>query len=54
MGVFAHQHEAQAHDDFALAVGRHGAAADFGADRHVGHVADANRHAIFGRDRRCL
>ena len=43
MRVLAHQHEAQAQDDFAFAVGRDGAAADLGADRHVGHVADANR-----------
>ena len=40
MRVFAHQHEAQAHHDFAFAVGGDGTAADFRADGHVGHVAD--------------
>ena len=39
VAVLAHQHEAQAQHHFALAVGRDGPAADFVADRHVGHVA---------------
>ena len=47
-GVLAHEHEAQAQHDFALAVGRDGAAADFVADLHVGHVANANGHALLG------
>ncbi len=48
VAVFAHQHEAQAEHDFALAVGRDGAAADLVADRHVGHVGDADGHAFLG------
>ena len=39
MAVLAHEHEAQAEHDLALAVGGDGAAADFVADLHVGHVA---------------
>ena len=50
MAVLAHQHEAQAEDDFALAVGRDRAAADLVADLDVGHVADLDRHAVLGGD----
>ena len=50
VGVLAHQHEAQAEHDFALAVGRDRAAANLRADRHLGHVAHANRHAVVGGD----
>ena len=39
MAVLAHQHEAQAQHDFALAVGGDRAAANLVADRHLGHVA---------------
>ena len=39
VAVFAHQHEAQAQHDFALAVGGDCAAADLVADVDFGHVA---------------
>ena len=45
VAVLAHQHEAEAEHDLALAVGGDRAAADLVADRHVGDVADADRHA---------
>ena len=50
MAVLAHEHEAEAEHDFALAVGRDRAAADLVADRDLGHVADADRHAVLGGD----
>ena len=50
VAVFAHQHEAEAQHDFALAVGGDGTAAQLVADGDVGHVADANRHALVGGD----
>ena len=42
--AFEHQHDAG--DGFALAVGRHRALAQLRADLHVGHVADVNRRVI--------
>ena len=43
------EHEAEAEDDLALAVGGDAAAADLVADGDLGHVADADRHAVVGR-----
>ena len=45
-GVLAHPHEGEAQDDLALAVGGHPAAADRVADADLGHVPDADRHAV--------
>ena len=53
MAVLAHEHEAEAEDDLALAVGGDGPAADLVADLHVGHVADADRARRPWRSRRC-
>ena len=50
MAVLAHEHKAQAEHDFALAVGGHRPAANFVADGDVGHVGDANWHAVLGGD----
>ncbi len=50
MTVLAHEHEAQAQNDFALAVGGHRAPADFMANLHVGDIQDADGHALLGGD----
>ena len=42
--AFEHQHDAG--DGFAFAVGRDRALAQLGADLHIGHVADVNRRVV--------
>src|SRR5262249_10754766 len=46
--VLAHEQKAQAHDDFALAIGGDRAAADLGAADYLPAVAHAGRHAPGG------
>ena len=50
VAVFAHEHEAEPVDDFALAAGRHGAAADFVTDFDIRHVPQADGNAVFRGD----
>ena len=50
MAVLAHEHEAQAEDHFALAVGGDGAAADLVADLAPRPRRRPDRHAVLGRD----
>ena len=48
--VLAHEHEAKTKYRLAPAVGSHSPEANFATGLHVGHIADANGHAILGGD----
>ena len=50
LAVFAHQHEAQPQDDFALPLGGHGSPADLVSLPDFGDVADADGHAFLRPD----
>jgi hypothetical protein len=50
VAVFAHQHEAQTENDFALPVGGDGAAADVVADDHLRDLVQENGRASLGVD----
>ena len=50
MAVLAHQHEAQAEDHLAFAVGGDGAATDFVADLRRRPRRRPDRHAVVGGD----
>ena len=50
VAVLAHQHEAQAQDDLALARGRGGPAPDLVAFDHLADVADAHRNPVVRDD----
>jgi hypothetical protein len=48
LGIGAAQAEHQALHRFALAILGHRAVAGQRAETHLGHIADAHRHAVFG------
>src|SRR5262249_26378980 len=50
MAVLADQHEAKTEHRLAASVRRHGAKADGMTDTYVRQIADADRHAVLGRD----